>query len=106
MALGAVLTPPAITSEDDSVADQIKILMIRLEALEKQVKEQGIQSESVAAELKDAREKAELLTTNNIYGYEILDPTTRINRKQQYILETRKKGEELDAGTVTLSGSI
>lgn len=99
------LITPALAN-DTSVSGQIKELMQRLEELEKQVKEQQIDSEEINAEIAEARKRADLITTNNTYGYEVLDFTTRINRKQQYILETRESGEILNDGTVTISGAI
>ena len=39
------------------------------------------------------------------YGYDMLDPTTRINRKQQYLLEQKQAGN-LAPDTVVASGAV
>ena len=48
---------------------------------------------------------AQFFTIDPAYGYEILDPTSDINRKQRLILERRQDGT-LAPNSVNLQGAV
>ena len=99
------LPATANASEEAVSSAQIQEMMRRLEKLEKLVEEQGVAEKDIKEEVKEVRKLADRIKTNSTYGNAILDPTNQINRKQQYILNSRIDGL-LTTGDVTFSGSI
>ena len=100
------LFPATANASDEAVSSaQIQEIMHRLEKLENLIKEQGVAEKDIKKEVKEVRKLADRIKTNSTYGNAILDPTNQINRKQQYILNSKIDGL-LTTGDVTLSGSI
>ncbi len=91
-------------------------LAVRVETLEAENRElkakitrleagQSALSETVDDVIDSPREDTGFVRFDNRYSYEMLDPTTRINRKQQLILEKKQSGE-LPENSVTLGGAV
>lgn len=108
IALGSLLlfAPPANAQTLQEQVDALKKQVRELEALIKaqQAKEKKAPVE-VASEKGAGETDAKFVQFNSTYGYQVLDPTTRINRKQQFILESKDSGV-IKPGTLTLSGSV
>ena len=102
-------------------ADSIDRLIERLDRLEQENRRLRQEIESLKSELSDlaGREEmrsqaaapvsgsaaAEFVHVDPEFGYEILDPTTSINRKQRLILERRRDGT-LVPDTVHVQGAV
>ena len=94
----AVLT--ALTTVD-ARADSVERLIERMDRLEEENRELRKELDALKAQAAGQAQTAppqletdptEFVRFNARYAYEILDPTTDINRKQRLILERRKDG--------------
>ena len=112
--LAAALFLTIGTANADSALDGLIERLDRLEAENRQLrkeiealKTQRVEQEETAPETSvTARESAAgVFRLNAEYGYEILDPTSSINRKQRLILE-RKRDGTLAPDSVNVHGAV
>ena len=98
----------------DSKIDELIQRLDRLEAENRQLrkeiealKTQRVEREEVASEtaITALEGASEAVRLNAQYGYEILDPTTNINRKQRLILD-RKRDGTLTPDSVNVHGAV
>ena len=110
----AVILTVGSARADSALEDLIERLD-RLEAENHQLRQEidalkaeGVEHVDVASEVAARvpdRNTGEFVRINSEYGYEILDPTTDINRKQRLILERRQDGT-LAPNSVNLQGAV
>ncbi len=98
-------------------ADVLDSLMLRLDRLEEENRQLRHEIEALKAEMYERgeaesvdppsgdRSSARLLRIDSRTGYELLDPTSRINRKQRLLLELRRDGTLLPDG-VSVHGAV
>ena len=99
---GVVLATALWLTAGTGHADSLESLIERLDRLERENRQlrkeidalQAARQEMVPRAAAPASEStaAQFVRVDSEYGYEILDPTTHINRKQRLILERRKDG--------------
>ncbi len=113
MALAGVLASPnafAVTLEE--LAAQMKQLSAenadlrkKLEKLESAMPHKTQRDAAVAKSADSASNGDKVLHVDHAYSYEMLDPTTRINRKQLLLLGKKKSGA-VSSNSVYLSGAV
>jgi hypothetical protein len=87
-----------LESENKMLRAQVNELKQQQSAsIEKQVKlEQTVNTKATSSNF---------VSVNHKYNYDMLDPTTKINRKQLHLLEQKQSGE-LAANSVTVGGAV
>ena len=118
--LGVVLAVALFVTTGTAHADTLEGVVERLERLEEENRRLREEIDALRAELAARKDtvptaaasasatestSAELVNLNSKLGYEILDPTTNINRKQRLILD-RKKDGTLGSDELHLHGAI
>ena len=102
---GSAVTLEELAAQLEALAAENQQLRRRVEQLEEslgQVAAEGSRtSESTAA----TQGAGNIVKLNHEYSYEILDPTTNVNRKQRLILESKQRGD-LQKDSVYLSGAV
>ena len=106
-----LLASPARAETFDSVIERLDLLerenrrlRNEIEALKSEMAVREAQAPTVIAPA-SKRPAAGFVRVDPTYGYEILDPTTHINRKQRLILERRRDGT-LAPDTLHVHGAI
>ncbi len=121
MTTTAIVSMPAVYAGEDT---QLAQILARLEKLENENKALRKELDSLKiTEIKTSTEKAEVQTQaaeqtqavqtavqnfvgfNHSLTYDMLDPTTNINRKQDVLLQARKSGELKD-NSLVLGGAV
>ena len=116
LGLAAALFSTIGTTHADSAIDDLIERLDRLEAenraLRREVEslkdEQASREETApqaAVTVSEGGAEGSFITTDSAYGYEILNPTTDINRKQRLILARRQDGT-LAPDSVTVQGAV
>ena len=114
--LAAALFLTIGTARADNSLDSLIERLDRLEAENRELRReiedlkggQASQDETApqaAATVSEGGADGDFIATDSAYGYEILDPTTDINRKQHLILERRRDGT-LAPNSVNLQGAV
>lgn len=108
IALASGLSPLANAISLEELAAKVEALAAENDTLRARVaqleNQQGKQAGTAPAATSSSKSLANVAKLNHKYSYEMLDPTTRINRKQQYLLESKQDGE-LEKNSVYLSGA-
>ena len=86
-------------------AQSLDSLVERLETLERENRELRKEIEAIKTAQARSRRPAGFVRTEARFGYEILDPTDRINRKERLLLD-RKRDGTLAPGGFYLQGAI
>ena len=99
-------TPESVTERLDRLERENRRLQERVDALEAELAGPAptLDASPADAAVSDRRATG-FVRTDPAYGYEILDPTTRINRKQRLILERRRDGT-LAPDTLHVHGAV
>ena len=113
-----VLALPLCLSADPARAETLDNVVERLDRLERENRRLQEEIDALKAELATretpaptahttapGRSATGFVRVNPAYGYEILDPTTNINRKQRLILERRRDGT-LASDTLHVQGAV
>ena len=116
MGLAAALVSTSGTARAESALDDLIERLDRLEAdnreLRREVEDlkdgqtgQEKTAPQAAAKVSEGGADRSVIATHSAYGYEVLDPTTDINRKQRLILERRRDGT-LAPNSVNVQGAV
>ncbi|MDP7396652.1 MAG: hypothetical protein QF541_07275 [Lentisphaeria bacterium] len=99
--------PPAFGLTLEELAARMEALEAENRVLREKVAELETGEDSVIETrfITAAEGRGEFLSFNRRFSYEMLDPTTRINRKQQLILEKKQSGE-LAPDSLVLGGAV
>jgi hypothetical protein len=109
-----IMLSGTVHAEDvnQQILDRLNQLEQENEALKKEYQKlrELVESNKVVVEADDAETKqnqsnGKIFNLDNEYGYEILDPTTNINRKQQLILNKKQQGV-LGPNSITINGGV
>ncbi len=104
---GVLLAPFASALTLDELADKLETLAAENAQLKARIEQLESHVDTPAADAVAGSQSVQNTPTvglNHQYSYEILDATTRINRKQQLILAKKQQGE-LKENSVYLSGA-
>jgi hypothetical protein len=89
--------------------EELSARLDKLETENRELKEKVVRFETSQDAFIEAHvsplDSGDFVSFNNRYNYEMLDPTTRINRKQQLILEKKQSGE-LSENSVIIGGAV
>ena len=99
--------PPSFGLTLEELAARVEALEAENRVLREKVAELETGEDSVIETrvTTPAEGRGEFLTLNSRFSYEMLDPTTRINRKQQLILEKKQSGE-LSPNSLVIGGAV
>ncbi len=101
LAIATAISPGAGAVTLEELAAKLEALSAENQQLKERVAQLEQASESTTA---SESVSEQVVQVSHGYSYDILDPTTNINRKQQLILAKKQKGE-LKANSVYLSGA-
>ena len=103
LSLSGVLLPSAVNAQTDTLEETIEALVARIEMLEARLAEDD--SRTPAADDVGESDNDGVVKINSNFSYDMLDPTTNINRKQLFLLEQKQQGNIAGKG-IYLGGAV